>query len=77
LVFIFPEAEDDYVPITPRGYDNLPEEAKGEIRYLEYSDNRKPPSFHYIDTEGISKVRVICPELDRPPQHDTAPQLPQ
>jgi hypothetical protein len=57
LVFTFPEAEDDYTPITPRGYDNLPEEAKGEIRYLEYSNNRKPPSYHYINTEGN---RVPC-----------------
>jgi hypothetical protein len=52
LVFTFPEAEDDYAPITPRGYDDLPEESKGEIHYLEYSNQHKPPSYHYIDTEG-------------------------
>jgi hypothetical protein len=52
LVFTFPEAVDDYTPITPRGYDDLPENSKGEICYLEYSDQCKPPSYHYIDTEG-------------------------
>jgi hypothetical protein len=57
LVFTFPEAEDNYTPITPRGYDKLPEEAKGEIHYLEYFNNRKPSSYHYINTEGN---RVPC-----------------
>jgi hypothetical protein len=52
LVLTFPKAEDDYTPITPRGYNNLPEESKGEICYLEYSNDCKPPSFHYINTEG-------------------------
>jgi hypothetical protein len=52
LVFTFPEEEDKYAPITPRGYDDLPEESKGEIHYLEYSNQHKLPSFHYIDTEG-------------------------
>jgi hypothetical protein len=57
LVFTFPEAEDNYTPITPRGYDDLSEESKGEIHYLEYSDQCKPASFHYINTKGN---RVPC-----------------
>ena len=54
---MWPKDEGDYIAVTTRTYDDLTAEVKGRIKFLQYTDQRKPPSYFYI---GQSRRLTAC-----------------
>jgi hypothetical protein len=52
LVLIFPVKKDEYIAITTRIQDDLTNEVKGRIHFLQYKDKCKPASYFFVNTEG-------------------------
>jgi hypothetical protein len=52
LILVFPKDKGDYIAITTRAYDDLIPEVKGWIKFLQYTDQHKPPSYFFIGQSG-------------------------
>jgi Retrotransposon gag protein/Zinc knuckle len=52
LILVWPKDEGDYIAVTTRTYNDLTAEVKGRIKFLQYTDQRKPPSYFYIGQSG-------------------------
>jgi hypothetical protein len=56
LILMWPKEDDEYIAVTVRAYDDLSSDVRGQIRFLKYNDQRKPPSYFF--TTNSSKLKA-------------------
>jgi hypothetical protein len=52
FIQVFPTKEDKYFVVPTWTQDDLAQEIKGRIKYLQYKDQHKPPSYFFMTMKG-------------------------